>query len=466
MRILVILVATILFVTIPQAQAQKGHFKDSTYSMDDYDIFDGLRRAKAKKMAAEGDTIKKAKKQKKTYTMALPVVAYNPFTGLVLGIAGISSFRLGDEETTRLSSVVPSYTWTTNNQNIFRVNSSIYTNNEDYYIFNSMIWSVSPQATYGVGGNTKNEWATSVEPSTIGITLRGYKKIAKNFYVGINYKLDRKYELVDQTAQKMQGVINDGRSSGQTAQEVQTTLENEFGTDRYDSFWEEYSISQDGFGNDYNNNVDAGTLQQEYFTTPFGYYPYGTTDGGYTYSGMGINALYDSRDNINTPYQGSYANLIVNLYPEWLGSSTESSQIYMDLRHYFKLKPNATQILAVWALANLTFGETPYVSLPRIGGDDWFASGRGYTAGRYVGEKLLYFEAEYRMNVYKWFGINLFANATTVSELEGGFEYLNPGYGIGFTLRAIKKSRSTINLDLGRGKDGSSGVYMRFISAF
>ncbi|MGB0838037.1 MAG: hypothetical protein ACPGRE_08050 [Flavobacteriaceae bacterium] len=445
---------------------QKGHFKDSTYSMDNYDIFDGLRKARAKKMLEKGDTIKKVKKQKKTYTMALPVVGYNPFTGLIIGVAGISSFRLGDAKTTRLSSVVPSYTYTTNKQNVFRVNSSLYTADEDYYVFNSVIWSVSPQVTYGVGGNTSNDWATEITPSTFSFVLRGYKKFAKNFYVGLNYRLDYKYNLEDNSAMAMQNIISDGRSQGQSASAVQSTIESKFGVDGYDSFWEQYEISQAGFEQDYNSNSSAQELQQNYYTTPFGYYPYGTQDGGYVYSGAGLNILFDSRDNINTPYQGTYANLLVNTYPTWLGSTTNSSQMYMDLRHYFKLKENATQILAFWALANITWGDTPYISMPRIGGDDWFASGRGYTAGRYVGEELLYLEAEYRMNVYKWFGINFFANATTVSEIEGGFDYVNPGYGVGFTFRAIKASRSTINLDLGKGKDGSTGVYMRFISAF
>ena len=106
------------------------------------------------------------------------------------------------------------------------------------------------------------------------------------------------------------------------------------------------------------------------------------------------------------------------------------------------------------------------MNLPRIGGDDWFSSGRGYTAGSYAGEKLLYLEAEYRVNIYKWFGMTAFANAHTVTEPEGGFEYINPGAGLGFRFQVIKKSRSTINFDYGVGKDGSSGLYMRFISAF
>ena len=231
------------------------------------------------------------------------------------------------------------------------------------------------------------------------------------------------------------------------------------------AFWEEKNVSHDGFINDYNNNSSAAELQQKYYPTPFGYYPYGTQNK-YTYSGLGVNILYDSRDNINTPLKGNYANLIINTYPEWFGSTYNSSNIYVDLRHYFGLNKNLTQTLGIWALSNLTFGDVPYTSLPRIGGDDWFASGRGYTAGRYTGGNLLYLEAEYRVNIYKWFGMTTFLNATSVTEQDGQLKYVNPGAGIGFRAQVIKASRSTINFDYGVGMDGSSGIYMRFISAF
>jgi gas vesicle protein len=433
--------------------------------MDNHDIFDGIRKNKLKKLKASGDTLPKVKKEKKTATLVLPVVGYNPFTGVILGAAGISSFKLGNPETTRLSSFVPSYTWTTNNQNVFRANSSLFTKNDNYYIFNSLLWSISPQTTYGVGANTSEDWETEINPSTIKFVLRGYKKVIKNLYVGLNIHYDNKYGLEDNTADEIQDIITNGKSTNKSAQTVQNEIDEKYGKEKLNPFWQE-NIDQTGFANDYLNGTNVANLQQKYYTTPFGIEPNGTKEGESVYSGFGLNVLYDSRDNINTPYKGTYANFILNTFKDWTGSSYNSSLLYMDLRHYVKLTDNYTQILGFWGLANLTFGDVPYLNLPRIGGDDWFASGRGYTAGRYLGEKLLYLETEYRVNVYKWFGVNLFANAHTVSEKSGDFDYINPGYGVGLTFRAIKQSRSTINLDYGAGKDGSSGLYMRFISAF
>lgn len=461
----IFLFLSLVIFSISDSYSQKGHFSDPDYNRDDYDILDGLREKKKEKMLAKGDTIKKETKQKKVYWIALPVVGYNPFTGLIIGVGGIFSSRLGDPSTTRMSSIVPSYTWTTNNQNVVRINSSIYTKDEKFYFFNSIQWAVSPQITYGIGGDSQKQWETEIAPSTMKFVLRGYKKVAKNLFVGINVNFDRKYELEDETALSMQDLIVDGQDQNLNGTQVQNNIEAEFGEDRYDSYWEKYDVSHDGFVTDYNNGSEARDLQQDYYPTPFGNYPYGTQKE-YSYNGIGVNLLYDSRDNINTPFKGSYANLIVNTYPEWFGSTFNSSSVYADIRHYFKIKDNYTQILGVWGLANLTFGDTPYLNLPRIGGDDWYSSGRGYTAGRYVGEQLLYLEAEYRVNLYKWFGMTAFANAHTVSEPEGGFKYINPGVGMGFRFQVIKSSRSTICFDYGVGKDGSSGAYMRFISAF
>lgn len=275
--------------------AQKGHFNNPDYSMDNYDILDGLRKAKEKKRLTSGDTSANEKsKDKKTYTIALPVVGYNPFTGLIIGAAGITSFRLGDPKTTRFSSVVPSYTQTTNNQNIFRVNSSIYTKNEDYYFFNSLLWSVAPQLTYGIGGNTSSDWATDITPSTFRFTLRAYKKVASHFYVGINYSLDYKYKIEDNTANDIQNIIDNGRSNSETSADVQSEVESQFGENKYNSFWEENEIIADGFNDGYNNNISSKELQETYFPTPFGYYPFGTDSEGYVYSGIGVNVLYDS----------------------------------------------------------------------------------------------------------------------------------------------------------------------------
>ena len=117
--------------------------------------------------------------------------------------------------------------------------------------------------------------------------------------------------------------------------------------------------------------------------------------------------------------------------------------------------------------SKLPQGETPYDSLPANGIDQLSTSARGYTARRYTGENYLYFEAEYRRNIYKWFGMTGFANVHSVTEQETDeFLYYNPGGGVGFRFKFSKQARTAISLDFGWGKQGSSGMYLRLIDAF
>lgn len=447
-------------------EKEKMKFNDPNYNPDDYDLMDGLRRKKAAKLEAEGkqDEVaakKKAQENKKVYTIVLPFIGYNPFLGLAIGAGGNISFRLGDKKTTRISNIVPSYTWTTENQNIARMNSSIYTRDEKFYIFSSMLWSVAPQNTYGIGSATPEEWKTSVTPSTLRFIGRVYRKVYKKLYAGINYNVDSKYEIHNETAEGIQKVIHNGTSSDGIQSEIDSKYNG------LTSFWESENVDQSGFKSDYDGGMGATDLQQKYYYTPFdqNYYATGTGDK-YLISGLGVNVMWDTRDNVNSAFKGTYINFMANFYGDWIGSDYNFTNIYLDMRHYFQLSQNNRQILGIWGLANLTTGNAPYLNLPRIGGDDWFASGRGYTAGRYVGKDLLYLEAEYRINIYKWFGMTCFLNVTGTNNRDGNFEEAIPGAGIGFRLKAIKATRTNIAIDIGAGKDGSSGVYMRFIEAF
>ncbi|QZT37369.1 BamA/TamA family outer membrane protein [Halosquirtibacter xylanolyticus] len=460
-RFLITTVIAIFFVNLSFGQVDK--WSDPKLNPDNFTLLDGFKKKKMEKMLKEGknDEVKKKQeeaKNKKVYSVFLPVVAYNPFTSLILGVGGNLSTKFGDSSTTRFSNFVPSYTYTLNNQQTFRLNSNLYTNNNDYYIFSSLMWAMAPQSTYGVGGDNPEDWKTIVEPKTFKVVLRAYKKIKENIYIGVNYSLDWKYQIEDEDAVDIQNII----SSSPDATTASDAIDKEF-NDGLDEFWVTEGINYSGFEAEYDPS-NAVALQQKYYYTPFGDYNYGTGDHSVA-SGIGVNFLLDSRDNVNSTYEGAYVNVAYTYYGEWLGSTSDFQSLLIDARYHIPLCENKRQVLAFWGMANLTFGDTPYFSLPRIGGDDWYTSGRGYTAGRYLGEKLLYAEAEYRINVKKWFGLTGFINAHSVTEDNDKFEYVNVAGGIGFRAR-ILKSRTDINADFGYGKEGSHGVYLRFTQAF
>ncbi len=116
-------------------------------------------------------------------------------------------------------------------------------------------------------------------------------------------------------------------------------------------------------------------------------------------------------------------------------------------------------------------GVAPYLDLPATGMDTFGRSARGYTEGRFRGERLLYGEVEYRGVLTKngLLGMVAFFNTTTLTNLESGerlFDNFAPAGGAGLRLLFNKRSRTNLCFDVGFGKDGSRGIYLAVQEAF
>ena len=94
------------------------------------------------------------------------------------------------------------------------------------------------------------------------------------------------------------------------------------------------------------------------------------------------------RDNQINPYKGIYANLNYRINPTFLGSSQNSSTLWLEFRTYMGLSKNKPRhLIAFWAYGDfLITGKLPYLTLPYLGEDQRARSGRGYTNGRFRGE--------------------------------------------------------------------------------
>ena len=291
---------------------------------------------------------------------------------------------MGDKQTTNLSSFNLSLTYTANKQTFARMINQVYTPDNKFYITGSVLWGDAPGLSYGIGGNTDIDDGFTIDRGSVKLNESILYNIISKFYFGPQFTLDRRYKIKP----------SDDAPDGETEEEYQETLENSW-----------YS------------------------------YAYGTDGNAYTVLGVGVMALFDSRDNVNSPYKGYY----LNANYQYFGEDYHFHVTNLDLRHYIQI-PNKRNILALWFLANFTQGETPYDSLPANGIDQLSTSARGYTARRYTGENYLYFEAEYRRNIYKWFGMTGFANVHSVTEQETDeFLYYNPGGGVDLGLSSQSK---------------------------
>ncbi|MEZ5084234.1 MAG: BamA/TamA family outer membrane protein [Bacteroidales bacterium] len=104
----------------------------------------------------------------------------------------------------------------------------------------------------------------------------------------------------------------------------------------------------------------------------------------YILSGVSLNAIYDSRDNLMNPYKGYFANIIYRYNPTFLASDQNSSSLWLEFRTYVPLSNKTPRhLVAFWTFGSfLLTGDQPYLTLMGLGEDQKSRSGRAYVAGR------------------------------------------------------------------------------------
>jgi hypothetical protein len=383
---------------------------------------------------------------KKFSYLILPNISSNPANGFLLGAGGNLAWYLGPMESTRISLVGFSAAVTTKEQFISFVKSNIYTKDNLFFLQGDWRYYHYRLPTYGLGTgsppdtmNYQGSWGWQGETTEDfqGAYPMLYdffkfhqtvsRKVADNFYVGIGYMLDYYWNIEDELLQ-----------------------------------------------------LDTVPYQ---FTPHWGYsrkYEFDTSR--YMLSGLSINLLYDSRDNMINPYKGYYANLNYRMNQTWLGSDQSSSTLWVEFRTYIGLSKKKRHLIGFWLFGDFEItGKRPYLTLMALGEDQKGRSGRGYIAGRFRGEHYVYGEVEYRFPISQCsevLGGVIFANATTASNLarerwffdEDGnvilgddgrpvsepnpvqlFEYIMPAFGFGLRFMINKYTRLNLNFDFGLG---------------
>ena len=382
---------------------------------------------------------------KTTTIIPLPIVGANPTFGIVYGLAVSANTIFGDPSNTRMSTSVSTVNYSTNKQLLAFVKTNIYLSEDQWILLGDWRYFDSSQPTFGLGtGPQSNKLVVTdsieyqdgmftktldkeqqMEFNYIKISEIALYKINKSFYLGLGYHLDKHYNINDNLLQ-----------------------------------------------------LDTLYGKQPSVTSHYRYSKYrGFNPEEYTLSGISFNASYDSRDNSATPYKGKYALLSYRMNPVFLGSTQNSSSVWLEYRDYYNLTPTKHKnILAFWAYADFPIsGYRPYMDLPAIGWDQFGRSGRAYTQGRFRGSSLIYNEIEYRAHVWgsknnpELIGAVAFVNATTASNTDAGidlYEYMNLGYGIGLRIMIVKSSRINVTIDYGWGQYGAQGIFINANEVF
>lgn len=382
----------------------------------------------------------KPPKPPKTFTaLVLPNISSNPANGLLLGVGGSLGWWFGPKETTHISGAGFTAAWTTKNQWIFFFKSNAYSKNDKLFMQGDWRFYVYSLPTYGLGTDAPPDSIT-IDPSWGWMAAPtdesgGYQlnynylklheiisyKIKPNLYGGVGFHFDKYTNIVDKSLQ-------------------------------FDSITGELTYNTPHY----------------FYSDQYGFNPekYGTT-------GLSLNFVYDTRDNLINSYKGVFINVNLKQNLTWLGSDKSSTFLFFDARYYKSLsKKLPRHIIGGWLWGNfMVAGRAPYMTLQALGDDQRARSGRGYIQGRFRGEKMLYGEIEYRFPISRCtqiLGGVVFVNATTASNDIRDvklFEYVMPGFGVGLRVMINATSRTNLNLEYGLGKE-SKGFYFSGAETF
>lgn len=173
-------------------------------------------------------------------------------------------------------------------------------------------------------------------------------------------------------------------------------------------------------------------------------------------NGVGISALYDTRDYIYYPTKGWQVGVNFLTNPKWMGSDEVYNSIRAYANYYYKI--NDKMILANRASIFSGLGSVPFTAQHAIGGKDI----RGYTDGKYRGEQAYALQTEYRYTFYRRWGMVGFLGAAFTEKPYSG---ILPGGGAGVRFKAITSRNINIGIDYAVGK-GDNGIYFRINEAF
>ena len=126
---------------------------------------------------------------------------------------------------------------------------------------------------------------------------------------------------------------------------------------------------------EFNNIIDSRAQEGE--ATPFTDYSGGAPTRTVA-SGLSVNVLGDTLDNLVNPSSGYYLSGSFRDYNPDIGSDGNWQEMWVEMRVYPRLPSASRNVLAFWLYGWLTFGEAPYLNLPSSGWDTYGRGARGY----------------------------------------------------------------------------------------
>lgn len=185
------------------------------------------------------------------------------------------------------------------------------------------------------------------------------------------------------------------------------------------------------------DRVPGGVLET---TQPLGF-------DGQRLSGLGLVLNHDTRDNIFQPTRGWNNSFSWMEFSSIIGSNFDFGQYVLDFRKYLNI--HGQQVVALQSWWSFTSGNAPFQHLSLIGGSERM---RGYFEGRYRDRSAMVHQAEYRVPIYRNFGMVFFGHGGQVAQESKEFNWGRFRYGGGFGFRyKLNQEGLNIRLDIAFG---------------
>ena len=361
------------------------------------------------------DTLKIKIPKSKTKLIAFPTIGYQPANGFTFGFIGQYSFKQKYENKISLISGGASYS--TQKQILTYLKNNMYLNDDRYFFSGDFRYYVFSQSNFGLG--------TDIVPWGAEFKDFDYKAIEQP----MNYNYFKLHETISYNIVPL--------------------------------FFVGAGIHIDSYTNINDKLLDVPNGKYTY------HYNYskkhGFSDKNYSVSGISLNLIYDSRDNLINTNKGLYLNMNYRFNPQTSLNKRESTTLLLESRYFIPIsKVNKQHVLGFWAYGQfLASGKLPYLNQPAIGWDQNSRSGKGYTQGLFRGTNLMFFESEYRFPITKNQMISgtVFANATTASDMDRNlnlFESIQPAVGVGLRVLLDKNTLTNFVLNFGLGRDSQT----------
>jgi hypothetical protein len=422
--ILILIVAGLLAKTDVFGQATNRKTRDWT-NCQQKDIWEVLFRKQPK----PPDT------SRKLHTFFMPYLGLSPTKGLQLGVGGTLTWYMGKSPLTNQSAASATIEFTTKNQKMFQLKSNVYLDRNQWFLQGDWRFYLYTLPTFGLGTGYNNPiplvpglcdtasqfgWDQKFQTDFTWLKLHETfsRRIIEDIYIGVGYHLDYHYNIEDKD------LVLDSSGFAMTPHYAYSVL-HEINPEKYVS------------------------------------------------SGISLNFVFDTRDNLINPYSGYYVNLNYRINSTIIGSTCNGSQLWAEFRTYVGLEKKLPRhLIAFWLYGGFQVsGTVPYFDLYGVSFDQMNSSGRGYIQGRWRGQDLAYAEVEYRFPITRCnqvLGGVFFVNATSASSRDQGiqlFQTIRPAAGVGLRIMVSKTNRTNILIDFTIGEQ-SKGVYFSAQEAF